>query len=104
MSYFFHVCWRMKIVRVEEDPAKASSEQLADSSLARAGRPHHEYDHAARPSGYALHRVMRVISGDTPSRTGAPTVPRPRFTYNCKEVSTPSASPLPSGREYNPAM
>ncbi len=32
--------------------------------------------------GQAQRSVIRVISGGTPSRTGAPIVPSPRFTYS----------------------
>ena len=55
---------------------------------------------------YAVRSVIRVISGGTPSRTGAPTVPSPRLTYSCDAFTGPSAAlaPEPIGRVYSPAM
>src|SRR5690349_3221850 len=37
-------------------------------------------DNSVKTMAYAVRRTMRLISGGTPRRTGAPTVPRPRFT------------------------
>jgi hypothetical protein len=81
--HFFDVGWRVKVVRVEKGPAETRGEQFADRGFSRSGGAHQQNDHGRlklRSLGQERRSVSKEISGGTPRRTGAPTVPNPRFT------------------------
>lgn len=64
-------------------PERSKGSQLTNNSCVQFGSSFLlETEHCQLTTTHAHRKTICVISGGAPSRTGAPTVPIPRFTYS----------------------